>query len=330
MNNIAQSIKAVIPPKHRLASKGWISFNAQCCAHNGETRDTRSRGGFLFSDDGSVVYHCFNCQYKASWRPGLHLGYKMRRLLSWMGMDDNQIRLLVFEAMRSLDKEIVEQEIRSKEISFPSIDLPEGAYVTDWQQYSLQDADFSAVKDFIKSRGFGLDDYQWYWSQQKNYRKKLIIPFTWDNKIVGYTARSIEKKSKLKYINHMPSDYVFGLDRQDKDNKFAIVCEGILDAIAVDGIAVLTNDVNQNKCEMIDSLAREIILVPDRDRSGGKLIDAALEYGWSVAFPDWDKEVKDCADANKLYGKLFTLKSILNSRYDNKLKIELIRRQHGI
>lgn len=330
MNNIAQSIKSIIPPKHRLASKGWISFNAQCCAHNGETRDTRSRGGFLFSDDGSVVYHCFNCQYKASWRPGLHLGYKMRRLLSWMGMDDNQIRLLVFEAMRSLDKEIVEQEIRSKEISFPSIDLPEGAYVTDWQQYSLQDADFSAVKDFIISRGFGLDDYQWYWSQQKNYRKKLIIPFTWDNKIVGYTARSIEKKFKLKYINHMPSDYVFGLDRQDKDNKFAIVCEGILDAIAVDGIAVLTNDVNQNKCEMIDSLAREIILVPDRDRSGGKLIDAALEYGWSVAFPDWDKEVKDCADANKLYGKLFTLKSILNSRYDNKLKIELIRRQHGI
>lgn len=56
MNSIQEAIKTVIPLKHKNASKGWISFNAPCCSHNGETPDTRGRGGLLFDRDG-IVYH---------------------------------------------------------------------------------------------------------------------------------------------------------------------------------------------------------------------------------------------------------------------------------
>ena len=75
-------------------------------------------------------------------------------------------------------------------------------------------------------------------------------------------------------------------------------------------------------------LAREIILVPDRDRAGQQLIDDALEYGWSVSFPEWEPDVKDINDSVVRYGKLFTLKSILDAKQTSRLKINLLRKRY--
>jgi hypothetical protein len=63
--------------------------------------------------------------------------------------------------------------------------------------------------------------------------------------------------------------------------------------------------------------------VPDRDRSGKRLLDKALEYGWAVSFPLWEPDVKDCADAHQRYGKLYTLRSILADTETSALKIKL-------
>ena len=69
--------------------------------------------------------------------------------------------------------------------------------------------------------------------------------------------------------------------------------------------------------------------MPDKDKVGEQLIDSALEYGWSVSFPDWHSEVKDVSDAVLKYGKLFTLTSIIEAKQSNKLKIELARKKLG-
>jgi hypothetical protein len=69
--------------------------------------------------------------------------------------------------------------------------------------------------------------------------------------------------------------------------------------------------------------------VPDRDAPGEKLIDQAIEYGWGVAFPEWQDDVGDVADAVSHYGRLFTLQSILNTTETSKLKIDLKRKMHG-
>jgi hypothetical protein len=68
--------------------------------------------------------------------------------------------------------------------------------------------------------------------------------------------------------------------------------------------------------------------VPDHDRAGGSLIDAALEYGWSVSFPEWENDVKDVNDAVVRYGKLFTLKSIIDAKETSSLKINLKRKRY--
>jgi hypothetical protein len=57
--------------------------------------------------------------------------------------------------------------------------------------------------------------------------------------------------------------------------------------------------------------------------TGKKLVDQALELGWSVSFPDWDPGIKDANDALCKYGRLYTLYSIIKNKESNKLKIQL-------
>jgi hypothetical protein len=329
MNGIQTAISNVLP-RHKRAAKGWLSFNAVCCTHNGETPDTRNRGGMLFTAEGGASYHCFNCGFKTTWRPGLHFGYKMRRLMGWMGMDEGTVQRIVLDAMRELDTEIVQQEQARSEIKFDPRELPAGTTIREWLDGGLDDPDLMDAVEYIKSRGFSIDDHPWHWSHEDGFRRRIILPFTWRGNTVGYTARSIDSNSKMKYINSVDSDYVFNMDAQRRDSKFALAMEGPLDAIAVGGVAVLTNEVSERKAEMIDTLGREIIVVPDRDKSGKKLVDAALEYGWSVAFPEWESGIKDCADSMRRYGKLYTLRTILSTKQDSKLKIQLMRREYGV
>lgn len=325
MNSIQEAIRSVIPLKHKNAAKGWISFNAPCCTHNGETPDKKGRGGLLF-DNGGVIYHCFNCGYKTGWRPGLHFGLKIRKLMQWLGMDDGLIMRLQFDALRDLDEELVYQERIKEEIHFEPKEFPENTVKLS----EANDEDSIDVKKYLTSRGFTLDDFDWKWSNAEGYNRRVIIPYTWQNQIVGYTARSIDLSGKGKYIQHIGSDYVFGIDQQKRDSKFALLVEGPLDAIPLNGLAVLTNEVSERKAELIDTLGREIIVVPDKDKAGRHLVDVALKYGWSVAFPDWQEDIKDVADACLRYGRLYTLRSILCTKQSNRLKIELLRKRHGI
>lgn len=327
MNMIQQTILDALPARRKQASKGWISFNAPCCTHRGETPDRRSRGGLLPTPDGGFSYHCFNCNYKTGWQPGYHIGYRVRNLLGWMGMPEDQIQVLVFEAMRNVDRETVQQEFKKKSQSFKPVELPEHGSVADLVSAGAHqlDENLGAVVDFIKSRGFALDDYPWQWSPSTEHglNRRVIVPYTWQSNVIGYTARSSNPNSKIKYFNQVDSDYVFNVDAQTAERQFVIVTEGPLDAIAVDGVAVLTNNVNENKAEIIESLGKQVIVVPDQDRSGKQLLEQAVEYGWSVSFPLWEPDVKDCAEAHKRYGKLYTLRSILADVETSGLKIKL-------
>jgi hypothetical protein len=89
----------------------------------------------------------------------------------------------------------------------------------------------------------------------------------------------------------------------------------------------LSNECSETQADIIDSLGREVIVVPDADRSGAKLVDQAVEFGWSVSFPVWQETHKDVASAVEAYGKLFVIKSIIEARQSNKLKIELRKKK---
>ena len=68
-------------------------------------------------------------------------------------------------------------------------------------------------------------------------------------------------------------------------------------------------------------------MVPDQDEAGMKLVDRALELGWSVSMPEWPTGIKDVNDAVVKMGRVGCLLSILQARETSRIKIELRKKQ---
>ena len=337
MNLIQSTIMTSLPAGQKKTPSGWIAFNAPCCVHNGETQDKKKRGGIMNSADGTVSYHCFNCGYKASYVIGRKLTQRMRSFMSYIGIADDIIKKLAIEAMRHEESDVVREKKRF--VSFNKKSLPKNTHTLDvWlEKYVAQDLTNTQYKkidnllNYLKSRGIDPTWYDFMYSEDSyfNFDQRLIIPFYWRGDVVGYTGRLFEPSDKVKYVTEVQPGYVFNMDAQDWSRKFVLVTEGPFDAITTSGVSILGSEINDIQRELIEGLNRQIIVVPDRDRPGEKLINQAIEFGWGVAFPEWHDSVEDTADAVLKYGRLFTMKSILKSTETNKLKIDLKRKMYG-
>jgi DNA primase len=219
--------------------------------------------------------------------------------------------------------EEVKQEAEEERIDFKVRDLPEDAenlVALDYVHPALE---------YCVARKIDIAKYAFYATRQAQYNlhKRIIIPFVWQGRTIGYTARAIEENVKPKYHSNYEPNFVFNINNQLLDSKFVIVCEGPFDAMSIDGVAVLNNECNETQADIIESLGREVIVVADRDRAGAKMINNAIEYGWSVSYPVWLETCKDVNEAVVKYGKLFVLKTILDSKHSSKLKIELMKKK---
>jgi DNA primase len=195
--------------------------------------------------------------------------------------------------------------------------------LTKWIEEGV---DVTPMVEYILGRGMDIDWYDWMWSPSPGYKDRLLIPFYQDGKIVGYTGRKITE-GKPKYLTDSQSGYVFNLDRQARDRKFVIVLEGQFDAIAIDGVAIMTNEPNETQVARLQALGKEIICVPDKDRPGAKMLKHAIKNEWSVSLPPWGDDIKDVADAVKQYGRLYVLTTILHYRVTGEIKINLIKKK---
>lgn len=343
-NAVQDYTLSILPPKKKRSQSGWLSFNAVCCPHNGDSQDTRGRGGIMTNPDGGVSYHCFNCGFKASYQPGRTLSFKFRKLLSWLGADSNEVRRLVVEALRVKDLVSPEQiKEPEEEIKFEARTLPQEAQ-SFWAlaefyklaEYNNTPHQFIEAVNYITERKISTVNYEFYWTPEveNKLNHRVIVPFYYQNKIVGYTARALVDGIKPKYHSNHPAHFVFNLDKQRPDNKFVIVVEGPFDAMSVDGVSVQTNEISEQQAELIERLGKEVIYVPDFDKHVNKqgktvwpglsAVEQAVEYGWSVSFPVWKDTCKDVNDAVQKYGKLFVLKSIWDAKESNPLKIKLL------
>jgi hypothetical protein len=336
LDSIQQNVLQLLPARKKTGQNGWTSFNAPCCVHNGETADTRGRGG-IKTNNGQISFHCFNCGYTSSFIPGRHLTFKFRKLLSWLGADDLTIRKLVIDAVRLKDL-VAPEEIAEPEqaITYEARSLPaEARNVVDLASfyatgdYNNVPAELLAAIEYVNRRNIDINKYNFYWTPEEAYNlhRRIIVPFYYQGETIGYTSRAIVDGIKPKYWSSHPADTVFNIDNQKPDSKFVIVCEGPFDAMSIDGVAVSGAEISEQQAEVIDRLQREVIYVPDSDRAGRKTVERAIELGWTVSFPVWLETCKDINDAVTKYGKLFVLKAILDARETSKLKIELKKKR---
>jgi len=332
MTLVVDKFRTLIPPRAKHSPYGWTSFNAPCCQHRGHSPDTRKRGGIRF-DGNSVVYNCFNCKFTTGWQPGSPLGEKIKTLARWLGAGEDLIKEMVFEALKTEGKDYLEQPNQPR-LEFADKELPEGAMpLIEWGNLIDGELEEQIGKDYTNALRYLIDrgysnpfDYDFYYSPTPGYIDRVIIPFRWQGRIVGNTARKV-REGKPKYISDQPPHFVFNFDSQKENQKYIFVCEGPFDALSVGGVALLTNDIAEQQSRIINSLGAEIIVIPDQDRAGLALFDRAAELDWAVAMPTWDDDVKDVADAVLKYGKLFVIVDAIKTAQKGAIKINMAKKQ---
>jgi hypothetical protein len=280
-------IISYLPAKRKHTSSGWISFNAPCCIHNGDSQDKRMRGGIKSNND-EWSYHCFNCGYTASFILGRNLSIKARNLLTWLNVPQEEIERINLESMRhrSMDGMLYDREKRQVAdqlagVRFKEFPLPKDSVLLDEDEHPMQFA-------YLLSRNAPTDyPYMIRASDGVHWtRPHIMIPFTYDNVIVGSTTR-------------------------------------FFDALSINGLALMHNTVNDKQAKLIRNIGKEIIVVPDQDKAGLELIDRAVELRWAVSIPIWPEGIKDVNDAVCKLGKVATLLTILQAKETSKIKIEI-------
>jgi len=310
-----------LPARRKVTASGWISVNAPCCPHNGESADRRQRGG-MKPDANGWTWHCFNCGFTASFRLGRNLSVKARRLLSWLGVPQEEIERINLESLRHRSVEGILAERQQVWNDLSAVTFQEANLPPQLEQITAQS--HPEQWQYLQARSAPLD-YP-YMFQTTAGRPHVMVPYTHDGVVVGYTMRFLDDR-RPKYFGETPTDYVLGWDLQRAQWQHVIVVEGVFDALSISGMAVLHAEISDGQARLIRSLGRDITVVPDQDRAGLRLVDRALELGWAVSMPAWDAGVKDVNDAVIRYGRLGALLTIMQARETSRIKIELRRKQ---
>jgi len=333
-----QLVAENLPQKRKTSPRGWLMFNAPCCTHRGHSRDTRMRGNMLILPDGHIAYNCYNCGFKTVF-DNINISRNFENLMNWMGIPNEDIRKVKLEALQNKLAGVTalpSHEDLDFLRDFKEVQLPEGARPVEAIMEDDEIApQFATAIEYLFSRGDAVAqgwDYHWSSSTKWNLDQRIIIPFYYRDKIVGWTARyaGTPPSGTPRYYNSdLQTGYLFNCDAITKGNrKYIILVEGPFDAIAIDGVAALGSKLSRQQLSWLNSTDREIIVLPDRQKNNQGLIDIALEQGWSVSFPDWEDDVKDAADASCRYGKLLTLRTIIDSKTNSALQIGTKRKMY--
>lgn len=338
--DIIDFIMSFAPPRRRPAPSGWEPMNCVMCHLNGEpTIDRKFKAGIIRTHD-SIAYKCFRCGFKTGWKLGYVLPKNMRLLMSEWGADIADINLCVLSTRRLLnDFEINENDDFDKQIkTIKKFDLPSGAKpILEWLDDGCRDVNFINVTKHLIGRAITVQLYRdFYWTPElcgtSMMNKRIIIPLRRSNNIVGYIARLTSGLQKLpKYITKRDNSMLFNENLLYNDHiKNLIVVEGVFDAISVSGVGCLSNSLTVEQIKKLKNSNKNIIIVPDRDEAGRKLVEDAIDNGFSVSFPDWGDDIKDAEESARKNGVLWTIEEIIRkSKKSSNLSLTKYRTWHN-
>jgi hypothetical protein len=329
MHSLIEYVKSLVPVNWTKSSAGWITGNCPACIHNGEVRaDQKRRGAFLF-EENEFVYKCFNCKFSTRWVQGDYFSFRTRSLLTWFGASSSDIQRLVLLLLADNERSIL----------LNPMPIAQTIYRPDWVEIALPEnaiqisdiADENITTEVVNALHLISDRNLLHWtdwaysSETWKLKKRVILPYRFRGAIVGYSARlTSDVPIAPKYIVSKPPNFVFNLDNQHKNAKYTIVTEGDIDAISIGGVALGTNSASNEQISLISQLRKTVILCPDGDIAGAKLIDTALSAGWHVSFPEWLRYCKDANEAIIKYGRPFVVASIIKAATNNPTKIQVL------
>lgn len=322
MGEILDFIYDMLPPDKKQRGNGWTYCNCPMCKFT-ERPDHKHRGNILFFGDG-FVYQCFNCKYKC----GFHLGqFLSRNAYSLLKEFDSSRMKELLEMIKKYNSETHSEPVEENVVKKREIRTIPKNYrsIRDSLVNGELNPSLRLVKQYIDERNPRLLNWEnLMWADKE---KHFLIPCYENGRIVGYSLRMLDNKTATKYMHFVPQGFIYNYDNLLLPRSYEIITEGQLDALAINGVSILSNEFTQDRLKrvlpFIDN--KEIILMPDRDKAGQKMINQLIEQDlpFSVSFPNWDTGIKDCFDAVKKYGRLYTIYSILNAKESDKTLIKM-------
>jgi hypothetical protein len=305
-------LRDLIETQVHLGQESSTGFRAVRCA---SCNDHSERAGFKF-DGETVGYSCFNCAAKFRYEEGSgKLGRSAKRILEAFGISQNQLNEVTgssFFNKSQEPKEITLESMAPKvrlftpEVALPPKSHPLGSPFADELQ--------APIIEYLMKRKIDPLEVQAHFSLDPKFLYRVIMPCMREGKVIYWQARTILDGVKPRYMSPgINKDAVlWGYDNLWRDHDQPLFCtEGIFDAAALNGVALLGSKLNESKLEVLNRCRRRKIVVVDRDDNGGELAQLALENKWEITFPP--AGVDDVNKSVQKYGRLLTIWTLLKN-----------------
>ena len=326
MNTIAtEDLEGLIRRYIVLGKKSPKGYEILKCA---KCNDYKPRGGFKF-ENGNMHYACFNCSCSTGYLANKRVSKEFKSVLVAFGIPESEIDSTVFFSKN----EEKPTEVNSK----AKVDLPNQAVPLPTGSVSINDDSCQwsgAARQYLKSRCLPIAEYSYFVTDEDSYVGRVIIPYYFREKIIYWQARSMDDEFiQPRYKNPIveKENIIFNMDeiyRYTDDPLF--VTEGPLDALSIgkNAIALAGSTLSEFRFREIQKAAsrRRIIFVIDKNKTGYKLGQTALNQNWDVVcFPD---NIDDANDALKKLGRLWIISHLVSSAvrgFQGKLLLEINR-----
>ena len=193
---------------------GWLAFMFLVVSIMVQL-DTRQRGGLIANADEGVSFRCFNCGFKQVGGMVVII-LKMKKFMRWLNVPDDTITKLALQVSQTKTDSTGHKTF--KHFKFVSQELPiQAKSIHEWADYKALesggiDKDLFKVLEYIAPRKLNLMTMIFIGSSEAGYRDRLIIPFYYREKVVGYTARKVVE-SKVKYLSEQHNVGMFSQHR---------------------------------------------------------------------------------------------------------------------
>ena len=298
----------------RPISTGWEVGKCQMC------NDYKERAGIKY-DSGEIAYNCWNCGTSARYTEfSGKISNKFTKILASYGIDVDEINAIVNSSFFTEDQEqktITLSSLTKPNLDTPTIKLPKASLrlgsTLDFLDYQEK------IAKYLVDRKVDLLKYAFFFSIEDRFIDRVIIPFYRNGKLIYWQARSIDKNEKKRHDNAPVSReaIMFNYDKVfTVSSTPLVVCEGVFDAMMLDGIAILGSKLTAAKIEILKQSRRKLVFIIDKDENGKHLAEEVLSHGWEICFtPEGSHDLNDSVQK---YGFSESARYIAENKTKNK------------
>lgn len=299
----------------KFAKKKEGLYNFRCPYCGDSERHKNKARGYLYRLKNDHNFKCHNCGVSRTFTnflkdtdPSLHDQYVFERYkagATGKGSNTQEPKQFKFEKPNFAKKDFDLPKISELNTTHPARKFLDNRRIPDKYLGELYFAE--KFKEWTNTQKYTFKDLE-------SDEPRIIIPLKNNGKIFGYQGRSINPKSKLKYITIILDDTqpkIYGLDNIDWNKKVYIV-EGPFDSMFLNNsIAMVGADMDR---VFVNSNSKtDFIVVYDNEKRNKQIVDR-MQKSIDMSFPIviWPDTI-DQKDINDMVLSGLNVQSVIES-----------------